>query len=320
MTIGTARGKVPFGLKDGRLFYISEVPTGIACGCVCPDPACATPLVARNKPSPSRKRIYHFRHASLTKGCGGRESGMHRMAKEIVANASELLLPSWTAEDLRFEATRATLAPGSQAEVVVRDGQIRPDVRVAALIGGAVLSALYVEIRVSHAVDWEKRQKVIESNLSMIEIDLSNISDDVLQDEAAFREEVLNRAANRHWLHIGSPAFLATMTAAEIIQVPVKRAREKFVKTQKGNTLHLMAQDVLRYMPGAEVPDVLEVELADTMKDGQRVDQFDNLLPYDIGFYRRFRSQQTWGYGHDFKTHLKRVVQDPPNEIQPPLL
>ena len=320
MTIGSSRGKVPFGLKDGRLHYVTDVPTGIACGCVCPDPACAKPLIARNKPSPTRKRIYHFRHATLTTGCGGRESGMHRMAKELVTRATSLLLPGWSADDLRFEAAQTALAPGSQAEVTVTEGQVRPDVRVTSLVGGMVLPALYVEIKVSHAVDWDKRQKVIAKNLSMIEIDLSNLSDDVLQDEAAFTEEVLHRPDNRHWIHIASPSFLAHMTGAEIVQVTANRSRDKHVKTQKGTTLHLKAQDVLCYRQGADAPDVVEVELADTVKDGRSIDQFDNFLPYDTGLYRRFPAQHTWGYGRDFKTHLKRIVQDHADGIQPSLI
>lgn len=311
MTIGSSRGKVPFGLKEGRLHYVTDVPTGIACGCICPDPACAKPLIARNKPSPTRKRIYHFRHASLTSNCGGRESGLHLMAKELVTRATSLLLPRWSADDLRFDATQAALAPGSQAEVFVREGQVRPDVRVTSLVAGAVLPALYVEIKVSHAVDWEKRQKVIAKNLSMIEIDLSDLSDDVLQDEAAFTDAVLHRPDNRHWIHIANPAFLATMTSAEIVQVTANRWREKQVRTQKGNTLLLKAQDVLRYEPNADGPQVMEVELADTVRpDGQRVDQYGNALPYENGLYRRFRSTAWSPYGHDFKTHLKRIVQD----------
>ena len=311
MTTGSSRGKVPFGLKEGRLHYVTDVPTGIACGCICPDPTCAKPLIARNKPSPTRKRIYHFRHASLTSSCGGRESGLHLMAKELVTRATSLLLPRWSADDLRFEAAQASLAPGSQAEVFVREGQVRPDVRVTSLVAGAVLPALYVEIKVSHAVDWEKREKVIAKNLSMIEIDLSDLSDDVLQDEAAFTEAVLHRPDNRHWIHIANPAFLATMTDAEIVQVTANHWREKQVRTQKGNTLLLKAQDVLRYEPNADGPQVMEVELADTVRpDGQWVDQYGNTLPYENGLYRRFRSTAWSPYGHDFKTHLKRIVQD----------
>jgi len=35
---GRSAGKVPFGLKEGQLCFVSDVPTGLACGCRCPDP------------------------------------------------------------------------------------------------------------------------------------------------------------------------------------------------------------------------------------------------------------------------------------------
>src|SRR3546814_4000656 len=61
-----------FGLQEGVLHYFSEVDTGLACKCTCPDPACAKQLIARNLPSPTRKRAPYFAHASQTPGCGGR--------------------------------------------------------------------------------------------------------------------------------------------------------------------------------------------------------------------------------------------------------
>ena len=61
-----------FGLQEGVLHYFSEVDTGLACKCTCPDPACAKQLIARNLPSPTRKRAPYFAHASLTPGCEGR--------------------------------------------------------------------------------------------------------------------------------------------------------------------------------------------------------------------------------------------------------
>lgn len=64
--------KAHFGLKEGVLHYVFEVDTGLACNCTCPDPACAKPLIARNLPSPARKRAPYFAHASQTPGCGGR--------------------------------------------------------------------------------------------------------------------------------------------------------------------------------------------------------------------------------------------------------
>lgn len=312
MATNNSRGKIPFGLKDGRLWYVSEVPTGLECGCICPDPTCAKPLIARNHAFPGRKRIFHFRHASLTAGCGGRESALHRMGKDVVERATAMLLPSWSAEDLTFDAYQANLLPGISAqEVLLSEHQMRPDVLVGAMVGRIVLSALYVEIKVAHAVDSLKRQRAIDAGVSMVEIDLSDVPDELVGDEEAFAQDVLHNPENRRWVNIGSAPFLATMTGGEIVQVVSACAREKIVRTQKGSTLHFRAQDALCYIPGSDTPRVVEVELADTIHGGKSVDQFGNTLPYAPGLYRRFPSERTWSYqSRDFKTHLKRVRQD----------
>lgn len=89
--------------------------TGLACSCTCPDPACAKPLIAHNQRSPTRKRAPYFAHASQTPGCGERESALHRLGKEMVERATQLVLPAWSALDgeLSFATAPATLAPGS---------------------------------------------------------------------------------------------------------------------------------------------------------------------------------------------------------------
>ena len=43
-------------------------------------------------------------------------------------------------------------------------------------------------------------------------------------------------------------------------------------------------------------------------------------LPYENGLYRRFPSTAWSPYGRDFKTHLKRIVQDHADGIQPSLI
>lgn len=315
MEPGSTRGKVPFGLKDGRLWYVNQVETGLACGCVCPDPACAKPLIARNKPSPTRKRIYHFRHASLTTGCGGRESALHRMGKEIVQRASRLQLPAWSAGKLSFDSVQATLAPGSAVEVSLSDGQMRPDVRVFALVAQAYLPALYIEVKVSHAVDCEKRERVIAQGYSMIEIDLSEVSDELLEDEHAFTTHVLDEAANRRWVHVGNPLFLAKMANEPIYQITNDLAHEKRVPTKKGGQLILHAQTCMLFSPSEDEPTPREIELADTISHGQRVDALGNALPYRRGLYAK-----AWvngrGMSDHYKTHLQPVVQDTPENQQ----
>ena len=77
---------IPFGLRNGRLVEVHEVPRGLKCGCVCPDPACGRPLVARK--GSSGKVVWYFAHLGETNGraavCGGNESGLHRFVKEYL--------------------------------------------------------------------------------------------------------------------------------------------------------------------------------------------------------------------------------------------
>ncbi len=54
------------------------------CGCVCPDPECGRPLVARK----GECRVHHFAHFGDTENqntaCGGGESALHRFAKQFL--------------------------------------------------------------------------------------------------------------------------------------------------------------------------------------------------------------------------------------------
>lgn len=318
------KGKVPFGLREGKLHYVSEVETGLGCNCFCPDPVCAKPLIARNRPSPTRRRISYFAHASQTSGCGGRESALHRMGKEIVERATRLMLPDWSALDKEFAfgSTPATLAPGSVQEVLIREGQMRPDLKVIALCGQAFIQNLYVEIKVSHAVDWEKRQRAIGLGLTMIEIDLSDVSDEDLQDEKAFAHHALDRVDNRQWIHIGNPAFLAKMLGHTIIQVVGHEMREKRVPTKKGNQLILQEQAMVRHDSAQEDPVPFFGELANQVLNGQRIDHYGNHLPYAKGLYVVGYVPSSGSYYDDkqFKTQLRPLVQDTSWNIQKPLL
>lgn len=47
----------------GELVHVDDAPNGKACGCVCPDPGCGQPLIARNN---GKKRIHHFAHIGGT--------------------------------------------------------------------------------------------------------------------------------------------------------------------------------------------------------------------------------------------------------------
>ena len=80
--------RLPYGVREGKLLHISDVPNGLACGCVCP--ACGDRLVARQGPV----REHHFAHAGGN-DCGRAvETALHRAAKEILERRKEIVLPS----------------------------------------------------------------------------------------------------------------------------------------------------------------------------------------------------------------------------------
>lgn len=86
--------RVPFGLRDGRMWSPRQVANGLACGCTCP--ACGSPLQAKNQGT--RRRAY-FAHHSDHACSGAYESAIHRMAKQLICEQRRLLLPAWNGAD-----------------------------------------------------------------------------------------------------------------------------------------------------------------------------------------------------------------------------
>lgn len=201
--------RVPFGLRDGRVWAPSEVAKGKACGCVCP--GCLSPLAA--KAQTSRRRRPHFAHLSDT-GCQtGRETGIHLRAKQVIAEHQVLSLPAWLGDLIdRPNPPRARDAegvlhqgwavdcPARQAslrniEVERSFGEYQPDVYAQDEIG-----ELLIEVRVTHAVDEIKADRVHAHQRRMVEIDLSSLDRHIPHDPVAFSQAVLFDPSNRSWI------------------------------------------------------------------------------------------------------------------------
>ena len=84
VTIQHAPESLLFGERaDGTLTHISEVPSGIACGCRYP--SCYRPLVARK----GEQMVHHFGHHGAGgehAGQSGPEAALHGFAKELLAS------------------------------------------------------------------------------------------------------------------------------------------------------------------------------------------------------------------------------------------
>lgn len=183
--------KLPYGLRNGKIIHISEIPEaqrGLKCGCVCP--VCHEPLQARI----GSKRVKHFAHNSDCPTAA--ETALHMMAKDIVLNNRQILLPhvEFAYDIIRpskyFKYTRA------EAEVALKG--IKPDLMIS---DGK--NTLYIEIVVTHDVDEEKYDKIKEMNISVLKIDLEEYYYTSLQEGTYghLENQIIHQKDNKEWVN-----------------------------------------------------------------------------------------------------------------------
>jgi hypothetical protein len=207
---------VPFGMRNGRPVFVSEVAPGVDCGCTCPE--CGEPLIARNRDFPNRRRVRHFQHARASVCGGGFETAIHRMAKEILATSESLLLPRWASGEFVIEPEPFAVT-SARIEASLLDGAVRPDALMRGAAKDIEFRTLCVEVRVHHAVDETKRSLLSNHGLDAIEIDLSGLPEEAIADPSAFRNAVLHEASNRHWITLSHASYVSERTGQVLIEV-----------------------------------------------------------------------------------------------------
>jgi len=170
--------QIPFGLQGTRCIHISELSkhnSGLKCGCVCP--ACGYQLVARMGDK-NRHHFAHYRDSDCSKAA---ETGIHLRAKEVIQVRKTFFLPEKVVSVTRRHqhnkvAASSLLVNGGtpvhfeRVDVEKPEKGFQPD-----LTGHTRGRKLFIEIRVTHAVDKEKQAKIEASATSCVEINLSGI-------------------------------------------------------------------------------------------------------------------------------------------------
>ncbi len=180
---------LPYGLRtDGTLAHVMQVPSGLACGCVCP--ACGTPLVARK----GKVVAHHFAHHADKACAGAWESALHILAKEVIAAADSIALPEAVAvhEHLVERIAASVLFAYESAQAEVHMGAITPDIVVR-----GTGRTLLVEVHVTHPAEDAKVEELRRRELPAIEIDLSRAPRHASRDHHA---ALILRDAPRRWL------------------------------------------------------------------------------------------------------------------------
>lgn len=256
---------MPFGLRDGKLLHISEVSSGLDCGCVCA--GCNAQLVARK----GKIKQHHFAHAADSDCATGYETALHLAAKDIIERRKEIMLPpvkifktsSWphglsyrldkyTDEFTSSEAMILANEHKYQVDNVLlesRLGRIIPDVVVH-------ISAipLIIEIKVTHAVDKAKLRHIKKLKTSAIEIDLSKIPRDI--NIPSLESLIIDASEHKKWLYnrvaVRKAAELQKEAWSEFKQKKRRRQEHERVQAerqQRADALKDLADTQARHLP-----------------------------------------------------------------------
>ena len=168
-----------FSRDLNRMVEVTEVRNGLKCNCECP--ACKTRLIAKKRGKMRRPHFAHYTAQAEDVACHtGRETSLHMMAKQVIAELQEFCLPQFTVSASFRLVTVEKTTPGTLLQVVRSQlpdqepwgGGRRPDV---ILHGESML--LWVEVKVSNGVDDDKAAVIREQQIPTIEVDLSHIPD-----------------------------------------------------------------------------------------------------------------------------------------------
>lgn len=194
--------KLPFALDENNvLVHIADVESGKKYFYICP--ACRLQLIAVK----GQKRVHHFRHATEYECENGLESAIHLAAKQAILKRKQITLPERIIE---ASARDSRGCIHKEQRSIVRNGEIRGfdsveeekpvhDMKVD-ILGIRENDPLIIEVFYRHKVDEIKREKITKSNVSAIEIDLSELTPEDVKDWDAFWISI-NDVNRIQWLH-----------------------------------------------------------------------------------------------------------------------
>jgi hypothetical protein len=172
------------------------------------------------------------------------------MAKDVLAEADAVLLPRWASGDIVIEPEPLVIV-NARVEVPLLDGAARPDVLVHGMASDIEFDVLCVEVLVHHGVDEPKRDLLVANGLDTIEIDLSGLDDEAVADPFAFRREVLENPANRHWIHLSRASYVAQRADKALIEIEDITLSERIIVTKGGRPFTIREQWGFLVKPGS---------------------------------------------------------------------
>ena len=203
---------ITFGIDKttGMLRNIEDVPSGLACNCVCPK--CGS-LLEAHKGKEHRHR-YHFQHHSIAECKGAFESQLHLLSKAIIEDNKMLMLPVYAG---RFCAYPQKQQSFTEVFKECTQGDLQPDCLCKYMDETGVEQTLWVEILYTHAVDEDKARKIQERHVACVEVDVGQLFKDAETiDKEVLTDFLLNSPNNRQWINNPQGDELVLAEADEI--------------------------------------------------------------------------------------------------------
>ena len=168
---------------SGKMVHIGSVERGLSCNCRCPK--CNELLVAKLGHEGGRQS--HFAHQKGSDCHGSYMTALHKLAEQIIEEKKAVMAPAYKnnieKQKLYFEHV--------EVEQRVERKDLQPD------IVGITSNGLrwFIEIRNTHEINEAKRAKLVESNITCLEID---VREQTLENLKSF---LLESAEKRVWIN-----------------------------------------------------------------------------------------------------------------------
>ncbi|MEZ4723010.1 MAG: competence protein CoiA family protein [Flavobacteriales bacterium] len=181
--------------RDGELISIDEVDSGLACNCVCP--ACKEPLVARK----GAVKAHHFAHHK-TDCESAIETVLHLKAKEIISKSNTFVTPPLYFRNQGHLIFEEQSIPIDRVWLEKFEGSIKPDIIIESK-GRKV----FVEVVVTHGIDWTKLSRIRKMRIPTIGIDakyldqLAYTRSDIRGKEDFVEREIIFGHAAKYWVY-----------------------------------------------------------------------------------------------------------------------
>ena len=186
--------KLTYGLDSNeRLVHVNDVPSGLACDCTCPE--CGALLIARK----GKKNQHHFAHANGADCAGARMTALHMLAQQIIQDERKIRTP-WF-KDYYEDPSKLICFESVLLEQRFKTAEInrRPDC-VGIIKKGDIEYKVWIEIKVKHAIDEEKKKDIIGLGAICMEIDISALLNNKYTEDSV-QKALFDVYDNKEWIN-----------------------------------------------------------------------------------------------------------------------